>query len=165
MAMELARVAYTQGRKVTPWDALLQEVEALAGQVAWLDAQIERAAGEVEREGGSADDALRPGGLAYDWVVMREQRGDRLAKVSKMAIDAGVAEQLLARVELQGRLLFEAARIGLAEAAGHLLSPEQQLAVVAAIARQGVALERRQNGLELDGRVIDGLDGLGGGGE
>lgn len=158
MAMELARVAYTQGRKITPWDALLQEVEALAGQVSWLDAQIERAAHEAVEKGDALEeaDALRPGGLAFDWVVMREARGDRLAKVSKMAIDAGVAEQLLARVELQGRLLFEAAREGVLEAAGHLLTAEQQLAVVASIARTAVALERKQNGFELDGRVIDG---------
>lgn len=162
MGMELARVAYTQGRKVTPWDALLQEVEALAGQVAWLDAQIERSAHEAVEKGDALEeaDALRPGGLAYDWVVMREARGDRLAKVSKMAIDAGVAEQLLARVELQGRLLFEAAREGIEswlKATPELsLTGDQVLAVVASIARTAVALERKQNGFELDGRVIDG---------
>ena len=162
MAMELARVAYTQGRKVTPWDALLEEVQSLAGQVAWLEDQIARSSREAVERGDveNADDALRPAGLAHDWVVMREARGDRLAKVSKMCIDSGIAERMLQQVELAGRLLFDAARQGVLDAverdASLSLSPEQQLAVVTSIARAAVALERKQNGFELDGRVIDG---------
>lgn len=158
MAMELARVAYTQGRRVTPWDALLEEVQSLAGQVAWLDDQIARSAREAVEKGEveHAEDALRPGGLAWHWVDMRDARGDRLARVAKMAIDAGVAERMLQQVELQGRLMFEAARTGIEEAAGHLLTVEQQLAVVTSIARAAVALERKQNGIELDGRTIEG---------
>lgn len=165
MGMELARVAYTQGRRVTPWDALLEEVHSLAGQVAWLEDQIARSSREAVQaaalEGVSVDpgEALRPGGLAFDWVVMRDARGDRLAKVAKMAIDAGVAERMIQQVELSGRLLFDSARLGLEQANEALslsLTPEQCLAVVTAIARQAVLLERRQNGMELDGRVIEG---------
>jgi hypothetical protein len=144
--------AYAAKRKTTPWQALLDEVESLAAQVAWLEDKITREAGRSEEEGGG-DDALRPGGRAWDWVAMREARGDRLARVSRMAIDAGIAEVLVAQVELRGRLMLEAAQNAAAELS---LEPEQRLALVAAIARNVVALERKQSGLELDGRPIEG---------
>lgn len=151
MAMELARVAYTQGRKVTPWDALLEEVQSLAGQVAWLEDQIARSSTEAVQaaalEGVTLDpgEALRPGGVAFDWVIMRDQRGDRLAKVAKMAIDSGIAERMIQQVELEGRLLYEATRLSLESVD---MSEEQKLTLLQSIARNVVALERKQNGFK-----------------
>jgi hypothetical protein len=78
---------------------------------------------------------------------MRTDRGDRLARVSKMAIDAGVAQMLLQRVELQGELLYRAASEGIAAAVDRLnlpLDEEAQLDLVASIARQVVRLEEEQ---------------------
>lgn len=141
--------AYAQARQVSPWDALLEEVQDLAGQVRWLNAKLASA---------SSDDEIKPGGDLHCWVEMRDARGDRLAKVSKMAIDAGVAERLLQRVELQGRLMYEAATAGITQAVDELslsLTADQQLALVSSIARQVVSLERAQGQLEA-GPNIDG---------
>lgn len=140
MALELS---YSSPRNITPWDALLEEVRALAGQVAFLDWKI----GSITRVGG--DDALLDGGEAgaARWMEMRTDRGDRLARVSKMAIDAGVAQMLLQRVELQGELLYRAASEGIAAAVDRLnlpLDEEAQLDLVASIARQVVRLEEEQ---------------------
>lgn len=137
-------LSYSVARQTTPWDALLDEVRSLAGQVAFLDQKI----GEVTRVSG--DDALLSGDVgigAARWVEMRRDRGELLARVSKMAIDAGVAQVLVQRVELQGELLYRAARDGLAQVVERLslpLTEEQQLEVVAGIARQVVRLEEEQ---------------------
>lgn len=136
-------LSYSVARNVTPWDALLEEVRSLAGQVAFLDWKI----GSITRVGG--DDALlnwTESGAAL-WVAMRADRGDKLARVSKMAIDAGVAQALLQQVQLQGELMYRAARDGVAEAVERLglpLDEEQQLDLVASIARQVVRLEEEQ---------------------
>lgn len=127
--------AYAQARETTPWQALLDEVKALAGQRAWLDERLL----EEEKRGGA--DALRPGGTGWDWVQMRDARGDRLAKVSKMAIDAGVAQFMLEQVRAQGELLFRACTL----AAKELELPEaDQLKLVTALARKLTELESAQ---------------------
>lgn len=89
--------------QVTPWEALLSQVRLLANQVRWLRYRVESA----EREYGV--DAIKPGGEGWDWVCLLESRGDRLAKVSKMAIDAGVATRLVRQVELEAEHMVTAA--------------------------------------------------------
>jgi hypothetical protein len=129
--------AYAQARETTPWEALLDEVKDLAGQVAWLNERL------LEAEKVGAADALRPGGAGWDWVQMRDARGDRLARVSKMAIDAGVAQFMLTRVRAQGELMFRAASLAAAE----LELPEvDQLKLVTALARNMTALELESAG-------------------
>jgi hypothetical protein len=141
MALELS---YSSPRNVTPWDALLDEVRSLAGQVAFLDWKI----GSITRVSG--DEAILQGeesAGAARWVEMRRDRGELLARTSKMAIDAGVAQMLLQRVELQGELLYRAASEGIAAAVDRLnlpLDEEAQLDLVASIARQVVRLEEEQ---------------------
>lgn len=103
--------AYADALDVTPWEALLDQVKLLAGQVAWLKDKVQKA--EFLRQ----EDALRPSDPDFIWVVMLEARGERLAKVSKMAIDAGVAERFVAQVELEASMMFQAALAGL-DAAG-----------------------------------------------
>jgi hypothetical protein len=133
--------AYAVARQTTPWQALLDELNDLAGQVAWLNQKI-GVVGMVE-----GDEALRPGGEAFDWVEMRDARGDRMAKVAKMCIDAGVAERMVQQVELQGALMMEAAK----RAAGKLgLSEEQEFALVAGMARVVVELEQEQQAQALE---------------
>lgn len=147
----------TLRRDLTPWDALLEVVQSLGGQVAFLRTKV----GEVARVSG--DDALLSGtdvvGAAR-WVEMLNDREVELARVSKMAIDAGVAQVLVQRVQLQGELLYRAAQEGLADAVRSLSLPldeEKQLEVVAAIARRVVALEEDQNRRELE--AVKTLDG------
>lgn len=124
--------AYAQARDTTPWQALLDEVRDLAGQVAWLNDRLMAA----EKLGGA--DALRPDGEGWVWVVMRDQRGDRLAKTAKMAIDAGVAQYLISQVQLQGELMFKAATLAAAELA---LPEADQLRLVSTLARKLTELE------------------------
>jgi hypothetical protein len=149
--------AYAVKLNVSPWQALLDEVRSLAGQVAFLDQKI----GEVARVSG--DDALlstADGVGAARWVEMRRDRGELLARVSKMAIDSGVAERLVAQVELQGELLYRAAQTGIATAVEQLKLPldaEQQLELVASIARQVVRLEEEQERAAIEGlKTLDG---------
>lgn len=127
--------AYAVARQTTPWQALLDELNDLAGQVSWLNQKI----GMVGMVHG--DDAIKPGGEAFDWVEMRDARGDRMAKVAKMCIDAGVAERMVQQVELQGALMMEAAKRS-AKVLG--LSDEQEFALVAGMARVVVELEQEQ---------------------
>lgn len=103
MGAILMAFAYAGELEVSPWEALLQQVRMLANQVRWLQAQVSLA----EQMLGAK--ALRPGGEAFDWVVMLEARGDRLAKVAKMAIDAGVAERFVRQMELEADLMVKAA--------------------------------------------------------
>lgn len=95
--------AYAEELNVTPWEALLSQVRLLANQVEWLRTRVYNA----EKEIGT--DAIKPGGIAWEWVVLLEARGERLAKVSKMAIDSGVAERLVRQIELEAQAMFRAA--------------------------------------------------------
>jgi len=99
----LTAMAFADEMNVTPWEALLSQVRLLANQVRWLRVRVEYA----EAEHGV--DGIKPGGPGWDWVVLLEARGDRLAKVSKMAIDAGVAQQLVRQIELESDHMVTAA--------------------------------------------------------
>jgi hypothetical protein len=99
----LTAMAYADELHTTPWEALLQQVRMLANQVQWLSVRVRLA---EETDGA---DALKPGGSGWDWVCLLEARGDRLAKVSKMAIDAGVATQLVQQVNLEAEGMYKAA--------------------------------------------------------
>lgn len=143
-------------KDLTPWDALLETVQSLGGQVAFLRTKV----GEVARV---SDEALLDGSPvvgAARWVEMLRDREAELARVAKMAIDAGVAQVLVNRVQLQGELLYRAAQEGVAAAVEQLslpLTEEQQLEVVASIARQVVRLEEDQKTREIEAlRTLDG---------
>ncbi len=85
--------AIAQARNVTPWQALLEEVQRGAGEVAWLDMKV----GEAEN-----DEDLLPGGTHAPWVKMRDAARTRLSRHAKMAMDAGVAQQLVDSVRSDG---------------------------------------------------------------
>ena len=127
--------AYAQELNVTPWEALLSQVRLLANQVEWLKLRVL----EAERSGGDA--AIRPGGDDWDWVALLEARGERLAKVSKLAIDAGVAERLVRQIELEAEIMFKSALAGL-DAAG--IEGEQREKMLGAMAGKMLELEGEQ---------------------
>lgn len=60
---------------------------------------------------------------AHTWLTLYRAERDHLAKVSKMCIDAGVAQRLVSIAEDQGRILASAIRAVLAALA---LTPEQE---------------------------------------
>jgi hypothetical protein len=115
MAHEIA-----QALNVTPWEALLGEVRRTAGGVAWLDRKVSEAPDD-EALLRTQDDENGPGYAR--WVDMRMKERQHLARVSKMAIDAGVAQQLVNQFALQGETI---ARIVTAVANGLGLTQEQE---------------------------------------
>lgn len=86
-----SRQASTYGapREVGPEQAIEEEIERAAGVIEWLQARIDEA----------ADGALPEQAILKIWGEER----DRLAKVSKMALDYGMAERQVAIAEEQGR--------------------------------------------------------------
>lgn len=106
---------------VDPWEALLWCVRITAGEVAYatqkvrdLDPQdaLARPETETEREiqsgpGASYEKQIGPWELNI-WIKVRQQATERLAKFSKMALDAGVAERQVQLAEGTGEHLATA---------------------------------------------------------
>lgn len=124
----LTAMAYADEMNVTPWEALLSQVRLLANQVHFLRMRVANSEGEF------GVDAVKPGGEGWDWVILLEARGDRLAKVAKMAIDAGVAERLVRQVELE---------------ADHMVT-----AAIAMMDRLGIYGAQREEALEVMGNEL-----------
>lgn len=78
---------------ISPWEALLLTVKRAAAWAAFYDSKL----AEVDD-----DEALRPGGEAHDWVKAAERVNDKLARYSKMAVDAGVAQLLVTQARSEG---------------------------------------------------------------
>lgn len=90
MAHEIAR-----SLNVTPWEALLGEVRRSAGEVAWLDWKVAQA---------PSDGDLLDGEYAR-WDAKRGEARRWLGRVSKMALDAGVAERLVAQYQFEAEAI------------------------------------------------------------
>lgn len=78
---------------ITPWDALLLAVRRAAAWAAFYQTKLS----EVD-----SDDDLRPGGLAYDWVLASERTNGYLVKWSKLCIDAGISRMMVEQAQTQG---------------------------------------------------------------
>lgn len=123
--MENARLAVMgTALDVDPMDALLWCVRITAGEVAYStkkvqdltpDQEIVRPEIEVSREGGalfagaSEEKTQGPEELNL-WIKVRQASVERLAKFSKMALDAGVAERAVKLAEGAGESLAVAIR-------------------------------------------------------
>jgi len=121
-----------------PQTALLDEIKRTAGHVAWLSSRIQnlddsQAAYERATEGEEAEsvpgvkepllDKTMFGPKPSVWIGIYQTERQHLARVCKMALDAGVAERQVALAEQQGQLLAEVIRGILSDLR---LSPEQQ---------------------------------------
>jgi hypothetical protein len=103
----------------TPWEGLLRAVRIAAGRVSYCQWVIGSAVSDLELEGRFAKseggvildpDTLEPLGVGEMrnrswWVAKEELWVDRLAKYSKAAIDAGVAQLLLEKEIVAGEQL------------------------------------------------------------
>lgn len=118
----VAAHAFAQQLNVNPWDALLMAVRIAAGKVAYCEHVIGTAKSDLELEGRverlSGGDG-EPGLLIHPdtgeplgvgdfrdlsfWRQQSELWHDRLAKTSKMAIDAGIAAYEVQRVEAEAQ--------------------------------------------------------------
>lgn len=162
--------------EVSPWEGLLKAVRIAAGRVAYIewvlsqakdDLELEdrfatRVVGEGESGAGQTillhPDTGEPLGVGEFrrlgwWVQQGELWTDRLAKYSKAAIDAGVAEQIVQAQRLQVSLMARPVNAALS-ALG--LTPEQEQIARAAMRRELQAIEAERTGIVEGGIVTSG---------
>lgn len=118
-----------QALQISPWDALLVAVRRSAAWAAFYEGKL----GEV-----TDDDSLRPGGSHYDWVLALERVTDKMARYSKMAVDAGVAQMLVMKARTDGAQIAQVlnAALGAVE-----LSAAQEQAMRSALRTAMQAIE------------------------
>lgn len=126
--------AFARALDVTPWEGLLQAVKIAAGRSAYCESKLATA---------DSDDDLVPGGRLWEWVKLASEWHEKMAKVSKLAIDAGVAERLVRQLELEAALMLRATRLTLAELG---LSDEMQEHALGIMSRNLLALEAEEVG-------------------
>lgn len=143
--MEMARhaaVTFGLPREVDPAQALLEEVHRTAGHVEWLR-QVVAGLEQGELVWGLAEEIDRPatdsggGGVETKhraginvWLQLYGQERDRLARVSKAAIDAGVSERIVSVFEQVGAAYVQVLE-GVLDELG--LSAEQRVRVPALV--------------------------------
>lgn len=107
--------AFARALDVTPWEGLLLAVKIAAGKVAFCEHKLSEAVEDRQLE-PPRENAISEAGRTQDaqgtnlnyWVKQSELWHDRLARVSKLAIDAGVAERLVRQLELEAQLMLRA---------------------------------------------------------
>src|SRR3954449_9112667 len=127
---------------VEPTDALLYCVRREAGRQAWLRTML-----EVE----TADDAeiAEPNTRVAGFARLEIEATERLARFSKMALDAGVAERRIRIAERQAQALAHAFTTALdASAMGSRMSAQDRAELVRLFARQLVLLEQGAGDVE-----------------
>lgn len=105
--------AFARALDVTPWEGLLTAVKIAAGRVAFCEAKLGTAYSDRQLEppaddSGAAGRTGEDGNNLHYWVKQAELWHDKLARVSKLAIDAGVAERLVRQLELEAQLMLRA---------------------------------------------------------
>jgi hypothetical protein len=121
--------------EISPWEALLLAVKRAAAWAAFYDTKL----AEV-----TDDEDLRPDGAAHDWVRAAERVNDKLARYSKMAVDAGVAQLLVQQARTEGEQI---ARV-LNQALGDVgLEPEVEGRLRRALARAMMDVEGERQAL------------------
>jgi hypothetical protein len=81
---------------VSPWEALLLTVKRAAAWSQFYETKLAEC---------TDDEELRPGGVFHDWVVAYERVTDKLARYSKMAVDAGVAAIMVQQARSEGETI------------------------------------------------------------
>lgn len=132
---------YGEPIDIDPVEALLQEVRRSAGHVAWLGDQI-RSMGDDDGTGDGDPRHLLLSMTEQGWKMsafVQEYRKERehLARVAKVAIDAGIAERHVRIAEQQGALVAGVIQSIL----GRLnLTPEQRTVAPAIVRGELLAL-------------------------
>lgn len=103
-----------------PGTELLYEVQRTAGHVRWLQEHIRNFESEDEL---TQDNVISGIAQPAVWLDIYHRERKHLAQVSKMALDAGVAERQVRIAEAQGQMLAEAIR-GILEEIGVWGKPE-----------------------------------------
>jgi len=126
--------AFARALEITPWEGLLWAVKIAAGRLSFCEAKLATARDDAD---------LQPGGVLYDWVKTAELWHEKLARVSKLAIDAGVAERLVRQIELEAQLMLRATTLTFDELG---LSEHQRELGLGIMSRNLLALEAEQTG-------------------
>lgn len=115
--------------EISPWEALLLAVKRAAAWTMFYESKMAEAVD---------DDDLAPGGSHRHWVEDAERVNDKLAKYSKMAVDAGVARMLVEQARTEGETIARVlnAALGAAE-----LTDDQEAKIRAALRHALLALD------------------------
>lgn len=132
---------------VTPWEALLSEVRRSAGEISWLDWKVSQA---------EHDEDLVGEGEFVPWVKMRNERRTHLARVSKMAMDACVDQQMVAQMQIEGDtiarvLLATLEKLGLDEVA---YDNARKILRSELLAIESIAQGMSEESVTLDGDIV-----------
>lgn len=118
---------------VEPTDALLMAVRTAAGHLAYLTAKVSTVADDDVLESPNGRDQS-----LHVWGRLQQDAVDRLARVSKMALDAGVAERWVSLAQRAGEQIVGALEAAMRDVK---LPPREAAALGRAFATQLVALE------------------------
>lgn len=145
--------AFARALDVTPWEGLLTAVKIAAGKVAFCEHKIGTATEDRQLEPpvkGCISEAGRTqdedGTNLWLWVKQAELWHDKLAKVSALAIQQGVAEKLVRQLETEARIMLQATHRTLDELG---FSDEVKQRAVVIMSRNLLALEAEEVGLEV----------------
>lgn len=121
-AMELA-----EELDINPLEALLQQVRVAGAHASWADMQLRAAIKTAQDDGYVPGD--EPTDAVAKWMVESRKERTLFAKISKAAVDAGVAAALVARVDLESTAAAEAV---LAAVDALALGPEDRMRALSA---------------------------------
>lgn len=145
--------AFARALDVTPWEGLLTAVKIAAGKVAFCEHKIGTATEDRQLEPpvkGCISEAGRTqdedGTNLWLWVKQAELWHDKLAKVSALAIQQGVAEMMVRQLETEARIMLQATHRTLEELG---FSDEEKQRAVVIMSRNLLALEAEEVGLEV----------------
>lgn len=153
--------AFARELDCDPWEGLLRSVRIAAGKVAYAEWVLSQAQSDLELEGRvvrpEGEEGGRQGLLVHPdtgeplgvgefrdrsfWVGQSTLWIDRLARYSKMCVDAGVAERLVRQVELEGQQLGRVLNAAL-DALEDQVTEEVMAQVRGAMRGELLALER-----------------------
>lgn len=100
-SIQAAREIYGEDIDIGPHEALLQEVHRTAGAVEWLRQKIR----DLEDDEFLVQKTMNLGMQPSAWLALYQSERSHLVKVSKAAIDAGVAERHVRIAEEQAKLI------------------------------------------------------------
>lgn len=88
---------------ISPWQALLSEVQRGAGRCAWFDLAMTERLRTIELDPQLGDPV---GDHQFEWLLTQSRNERRLLRAaSEAAIRSGIAERMVAQVELEGQMI------------------------------------------------------------
>jgi hypothetical protein len=143
---------------VSPWDALLLAVRRRAARVHAVDVIIEtawqdhRTLCEADPNHGNPD---VPDDVVRKWMAESRNEERLMTRAAKMAIDAGVADAVVRRLELEGQIATDALLAGLDVLN---LTADQRLTALSTMHRKLTQISGADTSNVIDGFTADNPD-------